>query len=70
MISQTHKRCRIYRLEAVIKFAKMNENGSYILMETSDSIAITDQIYSDADSVFTNLLLKYPIYQIKNCFYF
>ena len=48
---------------------KMNENELYNLVETSD-IVIINWLTSDADSVFTNLLLKYPNLSNKELFLF
>ena len=47
----------------------MNENELYNLVETSD-IVIINWLTSDADSVFTNLLLKYPNLSNKELFLF
>ncbi len=41
----------------------------YTLVETSD-IVIINWLTSDADSVFTNLLLKYPNLSNKKLFFY
>lgn len=51
------------------QICKMNENELYTLVETSD-IVIINWLTSDADSVFTNLLLKYPNLSNKELFLF
>ena len=51
------------------QICKMNENELYTLVETSD-IVIINWLTSDADSVFTNLLLKYPNLSNKEFFLF
>lgn len=51
------------------QICKMNENELYTLVETSN-IVIINWLTSDADSVFTNLLLKYPNLSNKELFLF
>lgn len=67
-ILNTYKDVNI-QVRSCNQICKMNENELYTLVETSD-IVIINWLTSDADSVFTNLLLKYPNLSNKELFLF